>query len=70
MKILLRLFGCVLGFAALAVTGALAQQPAFGFALNCATACDVFYWLQVAKFESGVIRSSKLTTRVLVEDGA
>jgi hypothetical protein len=31
MKILLRLFGCVLGFTALAVTGALAQQPAFGF---------------------------------------
>ena len=31
MKISLRLFGCVLGFAALAVTGALAQQPAFSF---------------------------------------
>jgi hypothetical protein len=33
MKISLRLFGCVLGFAALAVTGVLAQQPAFSFQL-------------------------------------
>src|SRR5215470_11033748 len=28
MKILLRLFGCAVGFAALALTGALAQSPA------------------------------------------
>jgi hypothetical protein len=33
MKISLRLFGCALGFAALALTGALAQEPALSFRL-------------------------------------
>ena len=57
----------------LAARGAAAARPVFGFALNPATACDVFYWLQVPKFDvpkTGIAGLSNLFARPLIEDGA